>query len=372
MLSSKAKNASNSKTSINNTNLSKIFLTKQIIKTIKSFLSKETVNELKSFAQKNFSLKEKKKQIKEKILEFVNEFGKFNELVKYRYIEENRLLITTSIFNLPKNVLRKFVFLDYNKELIEMEKTDFFKFLKIYPKHFFNLSNGKHSLKTCKALIPYDVVEDDSIEEEDETKKYQIYYEEALQSMGDLNKNDFSKESLIERQKKILEIMNSKKEEEFFPLCFISNVNFWSIILCQGGYFAVGFFNKDKLLEHKSDHKYVTRKKAGQRQIVKDKSKSTKNSVGAQLRREGEKKHQENIECILKLNEELLFKSEVIYLFAPGLNKNILVGSGEKTLFSFKNKILNIPFSISRANYSHMIEVFNKLTTVSFEIDIQV
>lgn len=352
------------------TNLSKLFLNKQIIKAIHGFLGPDNCVALKSFAQKNFSIKEKKRQLKERLGEYVVDFGKYNELVKYRFLESNKLIVSTSVFNLQKNVVRKMTLLDYNKELIEMEKTDFYKFLKMYPKHYFNLSNGRESFKLCKALVPFDVVEDDTIEEEDEGKKYQLYYEEAMHQLGDLSTSDFSKESLIERQKKILEIMNSKKEEIFYPLCFVSSISFWAIILCQGGYFACGFFNKDKLLEHKSDHKYVTRKKAGQRQIVKDKSKSTKNSVGAQLRREGEKKHQENIECILKVNEELLSKCEVIYLFAPGLNKNILIGSNEKALFTFKNKILNIPFSISRANYSHMIEVYNKLTTITFELDL--
>lgn len=180
---------------------------------------------------------------------------------------------------------------------------------------------------------------------------------------------DYSKEGLINKQKKILEILNSKVEEEFYPLKFIINISYWAIILCQGGYFACGFFNKDKLIEHKSDHKYVVRKKAGQRQVVKDNAKKTiKNSVGAQLRREGEKKHQENIECILKLNEELLSKCEAIFLFAPGINKNILIGGNEKTLFSYKNKVLNIPFSVNRANYSHMMEIYERLTSVNIEL----
>ena len=57
-----------------------------------------------------------------------------------------------------------------------------------------------------------------------------------------------------------------------------SIINYWSIILCHGGYFACGFFLKDKIIDHKSDHKYVVRKKAGQRQIVKDQSKKIKSS----------------------------------------------------------------------------------------------
>ena len=76
-----------------------------------------------------------------------------------------------------------------------------------------------------------------------------------------------------ERQRKILEQMNKINIDEYYPLKFISNINYWSIILCGGGYFSYGLFLKDKEIEHKSDHKYVVRKKAGVRQVIKDKGK---------------------------------------------------------------------------------------------------
>ena len=355
-------------------NLKKIFLSKTIIKNIYSFLNNQSLKELKAFAQKNYSLKERKKQILDFLSKYCIETGKHSELIKYRIIEGNKIIFTTNIFNLHKGFVQSLDKTKYDEEILNMEKTDFFKFLKIYSKPYFYLTNNKDSMKLCKALIPYDAIEDDTIEEDENEEKYSMFYkdDDISKNFNDINLTDYSKESLIERQKKIIEMMNAKKEDFFYPLKFINSVNHWTIILCHGGYFACGFFYKDKLLEHKSDHKYVVRAKAGQRQIVKDNKKSTKNSVGAQLRREGEKKHQENIEFILKLNETLLQKSECIYIFAPGLNKNILIGSNEKTLFSFKNKILSIPFNVSRANYTHMIEIYNKLTTVSIETEFNI
>jgi hypothetical protein len=173
-------------------------------------------------------------------------------------------------------------------------------------------------LKLSKGLIPYDCEEVN--EDIDDNRKYEMFYDNS-------DEIDFSnKESIIERQKKILEKLNADKEKKFYPLEFINSVNYWTIILCHGGYFAGGFFLKDDVIEHKSDHKYVVRKKAGQRQINKDKSKKIKSSVGALMRRENEKKHQENIEYILKMNEEHLKKSDAIFLQAPGLNKTIFVG----------------------------------------------
>lgn len=51
---------------------------------------------------------------------------------------------------------------------------------------------------------------------------------------------------------------------------------------------------------HKSDKKYVCRKKAGERQLNRDKcSGSQIYSMGSQIRRDQEKKHQINVENIL-------------------------------------------------------------------------
>lgn len=85
------------------------------------------------------------------------------------------------------------------------------------------------------------------------------------------------------------------------------------------------------------------------------------------MRRENEKKHQENIDLILKINEEHLVKSDAIFLQAPGLNMNILVGEN-KSLSDFRKKIINVPYNCQKANYTNMMEVFKKLIAVRLEI----
>lgn len=358
--------------------LSKLFLSKEIFKFINSFLDKSSQIQLKSFAQKNFSIKERKKQIKETIKKYVLDLGKHDSQVKYR-ISEDFLVITTSVFNLNKPFLESMTRISYKNENFLMKKQELTQYLKLLNKPFLQFNNGNETVKACKAMLGLE--ETERIDEEDEfddeeNEKYSVFFSEnELKMKIDEMKLGSTKEDLIEKQRKVLELMKEtkKKTEEdcfFYPFKFICSVNFWGIILCQGGYFSCGFFLKDKLMEHKSDHKYVVRKKAGKRQIVKDNSKASKNSVGAQLRREGEKKHQENIELILKVNEAYLQKADCIFLFAPGLNKKILVGSNEKTLFSFRAKILNVPFNVSRANYSHMIEIYDKLTTCVVEVPV--
>ncbi len=123
---------------------------------------------------------------------------------------------------------------------------------------------------------------------------------------------------------------------------------------------------KDKIIEHKSDHKYVVRKKAGKRQIVKDKSKNI-NSMGAQIRRANEIKHKENIDYILKVNQEYLDKCDCIFIQAPGYNKSIFIGEN-RALNDYKNKLFNLPFNLPKANYENVCLAYKMLTSSYLEI----
>ena len=349
-------------------NLFKIFMEKRTKQSIINFLDQKSATTLKRCINKKFNIKEKRKIILDRIKNYVLEFGKNHELVKFRITEDNRLFLTTNIFNISTQLIKSLLKIEYNKEFLSLEKKDLYQFLKLMNKQYFDLRYKKIKIKVCKSLVPFDTINEDIEEEYGENFNNSKKYEQFYNDLNIEDMTDFSVEALQERQKKFLEkIEGLKVEDEFFPLKFISTVNYWCIMLCQGGYFSVGFFHKDKLIEHKSDHKYVVRKKAGKRQVVKDNSKMSKNSMGAQLRRDGEKKHQENIECILKINEDLLSRCDALFVYAPGLNKSILVGNNEKTLFSYKKKIINIPFSISRANFSHMMDIYTKLTTVVLE-----
>ena len=128
----------------------------------------------------------------------------------------------------------------------------------------------------------------------------------------------------------------------------------------------MAFFLKDKEIEHKSDHKYVVRKKAGKRQIVKDKSKNIK-SMGAQIRRANENKHKENIDLVLKVNQEYLDKCDCIFIQAPGINKSIFIGDN-RPLDNYKNKLFNLPFNLPKANYTNLCLAYKMLTSCSLEI----
>ena len=334
-----------------------IFYDKNIMSHFWCFLNEESIKTLKSCLKKT-GAKEQKKKIKELVKNYIIDFGKHNEKIKYGINENGILLLSTNIFNIRKEFLSQFTYIRYKNEDLELEENELYEFLKVFPKNEIYLSNNKSIIRISKSIIGYDNYD----------KSKNNNNEDNEENINDIKNIDFSnKELIIERQKKILEKMNEKNKEEYFPLQFITKVNYWSIILCEGGYFAYGFFLKDQLIEHKSDHKYVVRKKAGVRQVIKDKSKNIK-SIGAQMRRANEKKHQENIELILKLNEDNLIKSDCIFISAPGFNKGILIGDN-KPLSSYKKKILNIPYNIPKANYTNLMIIFKKIISTYFEID---
>lgn len=308
---------------INDVNIRNIFF---------SFLNKEEIANIKTiFRLNNNSTKQYKRILKNFVTRYIIDFGKNNDKVKYS-LKDHTLRISTNIFNINQNYLYHFTDIIHKNENIFLNEEELHQYLKLTTEKniFFssNKDNNSAKIKISKYIITNDHF--------DKTKK---------------NNND-SKNS---------------NENEYYPLKFITNIKYWSIILCSGGNFAFGLFLKDEEIEHKSDHKYTIRKKAGKRQIVKDKSKNI-NSIGAQIRRANEKKHQENIEDVLKENDDFLEKCDCIFIQAPGLNKNILLGEN-KLLNKYKNKLYNLPLNLPKANYSNICFAFKTITNCSLEIN---
>ena len=330
----------------------------KIFNGIFSFLDEKSLSIVKPILKKYIPNKKTyKKAIKDSLKQYIIDFGKNNEKVKYFKDEKGILKIFTNIFNINSNFLSKFTSIFYKNEKIELEKKEFLQFLHLYPKKDIFLSGlGNSRLKVSKYIINYDYF-DKSLRYQ-QKRKNNFYFEEEEKNADNEEKNYINEYIST----------NLLNDKDYFPLKFISNINYWCIILCSGGYFAYGLFLKDKEIEHKSDHKYVVRKKAGKRQIIKDKSKNI-NSMGAQLRRANEIKHKENIELVLKFNHEYLEKCDCIFMQAPGVNKNIFVGEN-RPLDSYKNKLFNLPFNLPKANYSNICLAYKMLTSCYLEINV--
>lgn len=160
---------------------------------------------------------------------------------------------------------------------------------------------------------------------------------------------------LTEKMKKIDEQLAAKREaNDMAALVAALKTKLMTFVLCQGGNFSVGVFDQQKEVTHKSDHKYVIRKKQGKRQATKDKGKSI-SSIGSQIRRANEVKHQENIEEILGEIKDWIINSDYVFIHAPGENTSILFDEG-KELFEFKKNqnFRSLCLTAKKANYEQI------------------
>jgi hypothetical protein len=155
-----------------------------------------------------------------------------------------------------------------------------------------------------------------------------------------------------------------------------------AVLVCHGGQFSGCIFKCDpfkkplqqrsKLDKHqiaipvlrKTFHKYTTRKKQGKRQVTHDGiTGNAAQSIGSQIRREQEKLFQLQLTTLLQETwKETLEKCVLICLYCPGqFNYNSVM---ELLPPSSRERVANIPFTISKPNYSHVILAFKKLMTV--------
>ncbi|CAI2369261.1 unnamed protein product [Moneuplotes crassus] len=199
-------------------------------------------------------------------------------------------------------------------------------------------------------------------EEETDDNKFAFLSEEARVGADYIDYND--KGALLKRQREILKKIDDhkkSKEAAFAPFSVLgSGLKNWFIILCQGGKFCIAKIQGDQIIEHKSDSKYVQRKKAGKRQINFDKTSSCMTSVGSQMRRNNERLHQEHIEETLKFYKEDLDSSDLILLHAPGVNKLFFIGP-DKPLREIRAKVRTLNLQVTTANYTELKKVFDKV-----------
>ena len=192
-----------------------------------------------------------------------------------------------------------------------------------------------------------------------EEEKYIEFYEGG----SEVEELDYRNQALMnKRQKALLENIEARKSG-FKPFKLITDLRIWIIILCHGGKFSMAVYEGNKLIENRSDSKYVQRKKAGKRQINKDKTKGGINSVGSQMRRENEKMHQSHIAQILESEIEYIKQADVIFLHAPGINKTFFLGDA-KPLKPYLHKIHPVLYQTQKANFTEAKGVFDKLTEV--------
>ena len=91
-----------------------IFYDKNIMSHFWSFLNEDSIKTIKTCLKKT-GTKEQKKKIKELVKNYVIDFGKHSEKVKYSINENGKLLLSTNIFNIRKEFLPQFTHIKYKK-----------------------------------------------------------------------------------------------------------------------------------------------------------------------------------------------------------------------------------------------------------------
>ena len=217
---------------------------------------------------------------------------------------------------------------------------------------------------------------------------------EKLDSTAEAEKSDFQKvaesqelaienfigaeNGMLMRQRLLLEKLEELKKtkeestevEDSLKLLNALSCSKMSIVLCKGGSFSIGLFENGKEIAHKSDKKYVVRKKQGGRQAVAIGNAS--NSAGGQMRYNNEVIHQENISKILGELKQLIEKCDFNFVHAPGINKSILFDEGRvlhqlKDSGKFRSLGLDAKKKANFSEVKRLYEEINKVYIVSEE-----
>lgn len=120
------------------------------------------------------------------------------------------------------------------------------------------------------------------------------------------------------------------------------------------------------LLEHKSFHRYTTRRKQGGSQSASDNSRGMAKSVGSSLRRQNEAALQNEIRELLNQWRKHLDECEFIFVRANGsANKSILIGYENSPLKNDDTRIRSFPFTTKRATASEVKKAWCQLVYLS-------
>jgi hypothetical protein len=104
--------------------------------------------------------------------------------------------------------------------------------------------------------------------------------------------------------------------------------------MAAGGHFAIALFERDKIIQHKTFHKYIVRAKQGTAQTAHDQKTGGKaRSAGANLRRQNMLHLKQKIQELFQTWKNEIQRCSLIFVRAPSFNQQLL--------FSDKNSPLS-------------------------------
>jgi len=119
------------------------------------------------------------------------------------------------------------------------------------------------------------------------------------------------------------------------------------------------------VLEHKTFHRYTTRRKQGGSQSANDSAKGNAHSAGSSLRRYNEAALTKDVRELLASWKSLLDTADLLFVRATGTsNRRTLFGYEGAVLKNNDPRIRGFPFSTRRATQSELMRCFVELTRV--------
>jgi hypothetical protein len=142
------------------------------------------------------------------------------------------------------------------------------------------------------------------------------------------------------------------------------------LLLNQGGYLAIARYSGARCLKHTSIHRYVVRKKAGGRQVTRDKAGSGHRcSIGAQIRRDQEGHFRMELRKLLLEWQAtgLLDPSVTLFLAAPGPINRAYLFFEDSPLLHLPH-CFHFPFTTNKPNWTELQRCFAKLTAIRLRL----
>ncbi|KAM4094473.1 hypothetical protein ACB094_06G198300 [Castanea mollissima] len=147
------------------------------------------------------------------------------------------------------------------------------------------------------------------------------------------------------------------------------NTHLRIVLLASGGHFAGCVFDGNKVVAHKTFHRYVVRAKSGKKQSSKDASGKSVHSAGASLRRHNELALKKDIQELLAAWKPYFDAFSCVFIYAPSNNRQLLF-NGVNPYFSHQHCIVrNVPLTVRRPTLKEAKRLYNQLTQVVNELD---
>ena len=151
-----------------------------------------------------------------------------------------------------------------------------------------------------------------------------------------------------------------------FFMCMIGGGHFAAMVVSLAPKAGRGRGEREPVvIEHKTFHRYTTRRKQGGAQSANDNSKGNAHSAGASIRRHNEAALTSEVRDLLASWKPLIDSADLLFVRASGT-------ANRRTLFSYEDAVLHnndprmrgFPFSTRRATRTELLRCFQELTKV--------